>query len=411
MAKRKLFQNAKEIIKGYDLTTKKTHRKVYLVGRPLKSGNVSLIRYHSSGSGKFRIRQREATGVILCIETDFTIKLENEEKVRMQHVVCDTINANLEREGADFKPIAKQKTILTDYIEELGERALNETGNRHSIYSTMQSLSKHVNRFRKNTILCDVDKKWCLLFIDYLKHKALNLNYQRSKCIEKRREKPLSQNSQNRIIRSLNYVMNWAVRESLIPRNPMYELDARDKVPAKQGNRNYLTKKEIDKLIHTPFTHGRHDIKEAFLFSCYTGLRYGDLMTITMSDIYVNENGRYLDITMIKTKQHLKVYVPLVAMKLIPRTSDFTKPLFHLPKNEYANVLLAQWIKDSGISKKITFHCARHSTATLLLSSGIPIAVVAKQLGHLKIQTTEIYANIIDEAQIGAAHKIDELFE
>ena len=53
----------------------------------------------------------------------------------------------------------------------------------------------------------------------------------------------------------------------------------------------------------------------------------------------------------------------------------------------------------------------RHSNATVLLSSGIPIAVVAKQLRHLKIQTTEIYAKIMDEAQVGAANKMDELFK
>lgn len=53
----------------------------------------------------------------------------------------------------------------------------------------------------------------------------------------------------------------------------------------------------------------------------------------------------------------------------------------------------------------------RHSNATVLLSSGIPIAVVAKQLGHLKTQTTEIYAKIMDEAQVGAANKMDELFK
>ena len=119
----------------------------------------------------------------------------------------------------------------------------------------------------------------------------------------------------------------------------------------------------------------------------------------------------YIDIIMVKTKQHLKVYVPQVALNLLPHAVDNNTPLFSLPKNDYANERLALWIKDAGIEKKITYHCARHSNATVLLSSGIPIAVVAKQLGHLKIQTTEIYAKIMDEAQVGAANKMDELFK
>ena len=384
MGKKKLYKTADEIIAGYSLTSSKVHRKVYLVGRPLKTGNVSLVRYHSSGSGKFRVRERETTGVILCIEKDQSVKLENQEKLRLQQVVCDTLNADLEREEADFKPLPKTKVLLSDYAKELAERSLKETGNRHSTYSSMNSLAQHAELFRPHSQLGDIDKKWCLLFIDYLKHKALNLNFQRSKD---------------------------PVRESLIAHNPMNELNSKEKVPAKKGTREFLSHKEINMLINTPFTHGKYDIKPSFLFSCYTGLRWSDLKAITRNDIHSDANGKYIDIIMVKTKQHLKVYVPQVALNLLPHAVDNNTPLFCLPKNDYANERLALWIKDAGIKKKITYHCARHSNATVLLSSGIPIAVVAKQLGHLKIQTTEIYAKIMDEAQVGAANKMDELFK
>lgn len=411
MAKKKLYKTADEIIAGYSLTSSKVHRKVYLVGRPLKTGNVSLVRYHSSGSGKFRVRERETTGVILCIEKDQSVKLENQEKLRLQQVVCDTLNADLEREEADFKPLPKTKVLLSDYAKELAERSLKETGNRHSTYSSMNSLAQHSELFRPHSQLGDIDKKWCLLFIDYLKHKALNLNFQRAKDPNKRKEVLIGQNSQNRLIATLNNALNTAVRESLIAHNPMNELNSKEKVPAKKGTREFLSHKEINMLINTPFTHGKYDIKPSFLFSCYTGLRWSDLKTITRSDIHTDANGQYIDIIMVKTKQHLKVYVPQVALNLLPHAVDNNTPLFCLPKNDYANERLALWIKDAGIEKKITYHCARHSNATVLLSSGIPIAVVAKQLGHLKIQTTEIYAKIMDEAQVGAANKMDELFK
>lgn len=159
MAKKKLYKTADEIIAGYSLTSSKVHRKVYLVGRPLKTGNVSLVRYHSSGSGKFRVRERETTGVILCIEKDQSVKLENQEKLRLQQVVCDTLNADLEREEADFKPLPKTKALLSDYAKELAERSLKETGNRHSTYSSMNSLAQHSELFRPHSQLGDIDKQ------------------------------------------------------------------------------------------------------------------------------------------------------------------------------------------------------------------------------------------------------------
>ena len=71
---------------------------------------------------------------------------------------------------------------------------------------------------------------------------------------------------------------------------------------------------------------------------------------------------------MVKTKQHLKVYVPQVALNLLPHAVDNNTPLFCLPKNDYANERLALWIKDAGIEKKITYHVASHSKFFYLLN-------------------------------------------
>lgn len=130
-----------------------------------------------------------------------------------------------------------------------------------------------------------------------------------------------------------------------------------------------------------------------------------------MSDFHLDKNGTYLKIVMQKTKEPLKVYVPSVAMQVLPDVADDETPVFSLPKNETANTSLKKWLKDAGITDRpITFHSARHSAATLLLSNNVPLAVVSKQLGHLKSSTTEIYAKIVDEAQKVASSKMDDLF-
>lgn len=412
MAAKQLFRDAKSIIDGYELTAKRGTRKVYLIGRPLKSGNVALLRYDSRGSGAGRVRQRVSTGVILQVETNLAIKRENEEKLRLQRVACDMLNSDLERADADFLPMPKNKVNLIGYIQKIGDKALAESGNRHSIYATMQSLANHVEIYSgADTLIKAVDKKWLLDFISYLKNEALNANFMRSKKKENRKKVGISQNTQHRIIVNMNYVLNAALKDGLIATNPMLGISAKEKVSAKKGTREYLSKEEVEKLMTTPFTHGKYHIKEAFLFSCFTGLRYSDLKALRMADFHRDDLGAYLRIKMVKTREPLKIYVPEVALKILPKVEHEDMPVFNLPKNDYANQGLRKWLDDAGINDKIiSFHCGRHSAATLLLSAGLPLAVVSKQLGHLKTSTTEIYAKLVDEAQRSAAAKMDELF-
>jgi integrase len=129
-----------------------------------------------------------------------------------------------------------------------------------------------------------------------------------------------------------------------------------------------------------------------------------------MSDFKIDKNGRYLRIRMVKTKEPLKILIPDVAFGLVPDTED-DNLVFSLPKNDYANQALRRWLEDAGITdRKITFHCARHSAATILYSQGVPLQVIQKQLGHIKASTTEIYSNLMDDAQREASNTMDKTF-
>ena len=421
MAKVGLFKTKEALFEGYCdlertyhldnyLSKGKGGRKVYLLGRVLPSGNISLMRY-SCSNGK---RQREMLNVVLKLEVDANVKRENEQNLRMQALACDAINADLVRMEADFKPRIKSKVKLIDYIKKVGDDALEESGNRHSIYATMNSLARHIEAFAGGTevIFKDVNIDWVRGFIHYLKHDALNINFTRTDKAEKRKEFKIGQNTQHRLIVNLNFVLKKAVKDRLISTNPIDDLDRNDKVAAKAGNREYLTDDEVKKLMATPFTHGKFNIKEAFLFSCYTGLRFSDLKKLKMSDFRIDKkNRRYLKIQMVKTKEPLKIFVPDVAFNLLPDVEDDDIPVFNLSKNDYSNQALQRWLKDAGIKdKKITFHCARHSAATILYSSGVPIQTIQKQLGHLKAATTEVYAKMMDEAQSEASKMMDKIF-
>jgi len=405
MAKKQLFGDALALMEGYSLNAKGKSRKVYLVGRVLKSGNVALVRY-ACHAGK---RKRVSTGVVLKPESDYTIKRNNEELLRLQNVECDTLNVDLERKDANFSPTPKNNVLLLDYIEKQRDEALRISGNKHSNFASFNALLEHIKRFDKNIKLGGVDLDWIYNFIHYLKYEALNLNFQKSKDISKNKDVKITQNTQKRLERNLNFILNKAAKSSLIISNPMGKLDRSDKITTKAGTRTYLTKEEVQELVNVPY-NGVRDIKAAFLFSCFTGLRYSDLRCITLADFHKDTIGTYLDISMVKTGERLRVYVPDNALHMIPkRERTNTEAIFDLPKNDAGNVYLRRWIKMAGIDKNITFHCARHTAATLLLSSGLPLAVVSKQLGHLKISTTQIYAKIVDEAQVQAANTMDKI--
>ena len=419
MAKTSLFRTAKDLWDGYTDTgrsyrldnnvSKNGGRKVYLLGRQLSSGNISLYRYACS-NGK---RQRESLNVVLCLETNYDIKRENEEKLRLQAIATNTLNDELERRDANFAPRLKAKIRLVDYLMKLADEALKKSGNRHSMYAQYYRVAKHIGIFDPDVTLGQVDEDWIRRFINYLSFEALNLNFQRN--AKRKKEVRLSQNTQHIMLTKLNMALRIASRgkNRLIASNPMQELDKDEKIAAKKGEREYLDEGEVKKLVGTPFRHSRHayDIKEAFLFSCFTGLRYSDLIRLKMSDFRADKNGRFLKIKMHKTKEPLKIYIPNVAFRLLPDVADENAPVFNMPShNEWANISLGKWVKDAGITKHITFHCGRHSAATLLLSYGIPLQVIQRQLGHLKSTTTEIYAKLVDESQHDASKMMDSKF-
>lgn len=416
MAYKKLYKTAEEIIDGYGLRANRGTRNIRMIGKILASGNVSLMLYNSEGSGQSRVRYRKSLNAVLFPEKTREIKQKNEATVgRLLKTCLETNNTNHQKimnsdEGE--KTDNKQEVMLISYIEHKANEALKETNNRHSMFGMLNSLLQHLRIFGSDIDIRNIDTQWCRDFIKYLKYDSHNLSHSVEKGGSANDSRPrLSVNSQNRLMRNMNYILNCAMANGIIRHNPFSLLKKQDKISYIRGTRTYLDTSEVKKLLDCKCEQ-RYDIKEAFLFACFTGLRYSDLKKLSWSDINHDNLGTYIQINMTKTKNPIKIYLPKVALEMLPsknsETTDAT--IMHLPCNEYANKLLSKWLLDAGIGKKITFHCARHTAATILLSHGIPLAVVSKQLGHFKIATTEVYAKIIDEAQKLAAMKMDELF-
>lgn len=383
---------------------------VRLKGRKADSGNVILyLEYYAHG-----VLQRYYPGLKLEPETMEGIRLRNDETMRKARDL-----AREQNERAALDPLAfrldssKDKRMpLYDYIVRMADEKGRQQGTLRSSAYTLLALAKHIQAHdRRNGYsirLCDVDADYIGSFVEYMKQ-APNNNYQQPKSRKRRTKQPptLSENTRYNNYKRLQSVINDAVKKKLIRDNPFDVYDG-EKPRGDTATREYLTLEEVERLVDTPC---RNDtLKRAFLFCCFTGLRFSDVSRITGANISETQGRTLLTFKTEKTDKVQYVFLPAVAVQCLPDRYGKETALFPLGSNDHTNQLLAQWVREAGISKRITFHCSRHTSATLSLSNGTPLAVVSRFLGHSMVSTTQVYAKIVDTALIDLADKQDELF-
>ena len=144
----------------------------------------------------------------------------------------------------------------------------------------------------------------------------------------------------------------------------------------------------------------RNEILDAFLFSCYSGLRYSDMCRLTKQHIVFLNRKRWIVMRMQKTDTDIRVPIYLIfegkGLRLLKEIRRSRGLVFRLPDSQTVNRELKKICKKVGIKKHITFHSARHTCATLLLYKGVNITTVQKILGHKSVKTTQIYSAITD---------------
>lgn len=185
------------------------------------------------------------------------------------------------------------------------------------------------------------------------------------------------------------------------------DLNARIK-PVKQEDthRNFLTVDELNSLIKTECQNPL--LKRAALFSALTGMAFKEIQNLRWENIqYSGDYGYSIPHTRQKTGKDNYLPIAEQAFTLLGERKEPTDHVFEgLNYSAYSNKHLYQWIGAAGITKDITFHCFRHTWATLQLSKGTDIYTVSKMLGHKDLKTTQIYAKIIDQTKRDATEKI-----
>lgn len=215
-----------------------------------------------------------------------------------------------------------------------------------------------------------------------------------------------------RYLRYLKQITTESLKNRYIFDDPFYDI----KLSSKRGVREYLSLPELVQITKANLNSCKlNDIKNIFIFSCFTGLPYKELYNLEYSDIQTNENGdKYIYKKRIKTGE--KFYVPLLEIPLliIERYKEYKKPknkVFPIPPCYSINRLLKEITACCNIKKNITTHCGRHTFATLMLTKGVPIESISKMLGHTDISTTQIYTRILNNKVDEDMRKVQNMFD
>ena len=200
-------------------------------------------------------------------------------------------------------------------------------------------------------------------------------------------------------------VLHTAYRDHKIKENPNGFLDRIDTIPTEK---EHLSQPELVKLANTDCKEPV--LKKAFLFSCLTGLRKSDVKALTWKKIQpYGDGGMYITVRMQKTQQFVNNPVSEEALELIGFYDGEHEPdakVFPDFKDKMTGTTLKNWLKAAGITKHITFHCARHTFGSLQVDAGTGIYTVQHMLGHKNVETTQIYANMADESKRESVNRI-----
>lgn len=355
-----------------DTQTKET---VKIRSKKLKDGSLSLyLDIYQNGQ-----REYEFLKLYISPGTSKADKYKNNEVMKAANAIKAKRIIEIANGKAGIKKRAKIR--LCDYWKQVTERI--------KIINTLQSYNQAFdalcNCCDTEVFLGNIDKNYILCYTDYLKDK-----YKASTA--------------NLYLSKLNTILTEAEKDDLIERNPISKLKSTDRPKPTAAKREYLTIEELSAI--TELYKGEDVILKAFLFSCFTGLRYCDIVTLCKDDI----KGGVIVKKQQKTHNIVEIPISNEAEKYLDTPTGEHKLFFQmLPVVSTCNVRLKKAAKEAGITKNISFHTARHTFATALLTKGADLYTVSKLLGHNDIKTTQVYGEIVETKKAEAVNLLNNI--
>lgn len=333
----------------------------------------------------------------LVPETDQTAKLQNRQTMEAVYAIKAQRILQITNGAAGIKKDLRNKMRLVDWLKIYQDRQVNKGKRGAKRWGRTMIFVIEGYDGGKDATLADIDLQWLTDFMIYLMNDYVT--YKKTK---------LTNGTVDNYLRCLKAAFNVAVEEGIMPTNPMLALD-RSHLKGTTYEREFLSVEEVKKLIDTPCR--RPDIKGAFLFSCFCGLRISDVRSLQWKHVVTAGEKMYLKITQFKTRRPLSIPLSRQALRWMPERGGAGEDEYIFPPLSKNMTVLDDWAKEAGINKHITFHVSRHTFATMELTMGADIYTTSKLLGHTSVATTQIYAKVINSKKEEAVSLLDSAFE
>ena len=373
--------------------------KITLKKKKLKNGKFSLYLEYYKGSqldkdGK-RIHIRDFEYLKLYLHQNplsASEKKENKETELLAEQILSIRKAEFFQGKFDIKNTSKSKRRFLDFFIEKTEEKSDSPKNYGNWTATFLHLKRCIN---PNLLFEEVDEDFVKMVRNYF-----------DKDAKTKSNLPLSLNSKYSYLNKFKACLRAAFDEGYLSINYASKIKSFEQA---ESQREYLTYQELQALASTNCKY--QVLKNAFIFSCLTGLRWSDINTLTWSEVRDEDNGvSRVNFRQEKTDGVEYLYISNQARALLGERQHPSERVFKgLKYGAVYNNEIVRWCNRAGISKHITFHSARHTNAVLLLENGADIYTVSKRLGHREIRTTTIYAKIVDQKMKEAAYIIPEI--
>lgn len=244
------------------------------------------------------------------------------------------------------------------------------------------SPAKQVERYRHSTHVSTATTKWLEGFKQFLL------------------AQDLAQNTRKAYFEAICHALRMAHKSGMIATDITVGVKA---IQKEETRREFLTIEELTLLNNTPCQNDQ--LKRMFLFGCLTGYRWSDISALRWEYLFHSESmGHYIRMQIKKNGAQSTKVISEQAVSLLGDRKEGL--VFSLTYSSHLNDALREWVLEAGIDKEVSFHCGRHSQAVALLAAGHTLSEVQDRLDHSSVQSTQVYAKIMDSAKIRMAASI-----
>lgn len=372
--------------------------RVTLRKKKISNGKQSLYLdfyppFFNSESGEYS--RREFLKLYLITKPSSQIeKILNTENLHRAELICSRRQNEVNKEFIytpfELEELRKKEIGRKSFLEFFKKEA--SLRNRKNL-ALWESAIKHFENFilDKDILFEEVNSELIEDFKSYLLQTKSIRNI----------DKKLSQNTALSYFSKVKATLRKAYKLNMLQADVNSQVEG---IKENESERDHLTLEESIALYNT---HCRKEIvKTVSLFSLLTGIRYSDIAKLKWNDIHSTAQGHFIRFRQQKTQKNEMMPISEHAYRLLADHPNEGEIVFEGLKKWDVDRLLPIWISDAGINKHITFHCFRHTYATLQISAGTDLFTVSKMLGHKSIKTTQIYAKLVDSKKIQATGRI-----